>query len=64
MSDMQKYIDEIRKILPDKIAEELCSVQPMPNNIDFDALANYPLWISFVARHMSPSDGGEDKSIA
>lgn len=63
MDEMQKYIDEFRKIVPDKIAEELCSVQPMPN-IDFDELANDPVWLSFVARHMNPSDGGEDKSIA
>ena len=59
MMDKQKLIDEIRKTIPNLVAEEICSVQPMPN-IDFDALAQSPLWESYVNRHfshLSSSDG-------
>ena len=61
MIDKQKLIDEIRKTIPNLVAEEICSVQPMPN-IDFDALAQSPLWESYVNRHfshLSSSDGGD-----
>lgn len=61
MMDNQKLIDEIRKTIPNLVAEEICSVQPMPN-IDFDALAQSPLWESYVNRHfshLSSSDGGD-----
>lgn len=60
-TNIQTLISDIRKTLPNQIAEELCSVQPMPN-IDFDALAQNHLWKSFVARHFSHlnvSDGGD-----
>lgn len=47
---MEESIKLIRTVLSDKIAEDLISVQPMPN-IDFKSLAKHPLWQSFVDRH-------------
>ena len=47
----QKLIDEIRKNSPEQLAKDLVSVQPMPDNIDFDAIAKSPLWQSWVNRH-------------
>jgi hypothetical protein len=60
MDDLQQaMIDRIRELVPQKMAEEIVSVQPMPN-IDFEALAEHPLWQSFCQRHKEKnlSDGG------
>lgn len=45
-----ELIQKLRISIPAKIAEEICSVQPM-SNIDFEALAQHPLWISYCNRH-------------
>jgi hypothetical protein len=40
MSEINKSLIElIRKLAPERVAEELCSVQPMPN-IDFAAMCD------------------------
>lgn len=41
--------------VPDDIAKELVSVQPMPD-IDLNELAKHPLWSSFVRRHFKDPD--------
>ncbi len=52
MSSTEKEIKRIRKNLPDEIAREINSVQPMkPENIDMEAIARSPLWVSFCNRH-------------
>ncbi len=52
----QELIDHIRKYMPQKIAEDLCSVQPM--NIAIGALAEDPLvntmLTNFVNRLRNP----------
>jgi hypothetical protein len=45
----KEMIELIRKTDPHKVAKDLIEVQPMPQ-VDFDALANHPLWISFCKR--------------
>jgi hypothetical protein len=40
---IQEMINLFRENIPNIIAEELVNVQPMPNNIDFKALAEHPL---------------------
>lgn len=49
-------IEEAKKLATEqikKIAEEIVSVQPMPN-IDLSKVAEHPLWQSFVDKHLKP----------
>lgn len=47
----QKMLEALRKTKPEEIANEIISVQPMPN-VDWELLAKSPLWDSFVERHL------------
>ena len=61
--DKTGLLKYIREMTPKKIAEELCSVQPM-DGIDLmavaDALENYK-WATPHCRFASPYDGDKDK---
>ncbi len=46
----KEVLATIRKTMPQNIAEEILSVQPMPN-IDLHEVAKHPLWQSFVDKH-------------
>jgi hypothetical protein len=47
-----ELIAQLRRSIPSRIAEELVSVQPMPNNIDWDALGK--AYGALVAAHGKP----------
>lgn len=42
-------IEQARKLIPEQIAREICSVQPI-DNIDFEALANDPIAQALLGR--------------
>lgn len=54
MNEREINLSLVRKMLPEKIAEDLVSVQPM-SNIDFLKLGESWLWKSFVLRHFKDS---------
>lgn len=56
----QEMIDKIRLALPQKIAEDLCSVQPI--DIDFEKLANDPLANAMLTRFFNRCQKTENKS--
>lgn len=54
-ADVTSLLKELRATLPENIAAEILSVQPMPD-LDFHALAQHPLWTSFCSRHLGKID--------
>ena len=48
----RRFLESVRTVLPATIAQQLASVQPIPY-IDLNALAESPLWRSFVDRHIN-----------
>ena len=60
--DMQKMLNELRKTIPQKIAQDVVSVQPFNEHVDWDALSAHPLWHSFCNRHFRPENNAEDST--
>lgn len=56
-----ELISRIREATPKKIAEELCSVQPITCNIDWDALEQYFQALHRVSGCRCPWPGVEHK---